>query len=206
MLKYNKKISVKAFKTILNEILEPRTTAVEKSEVEYIDELSKYIGKPVVSGPIDDTYVIEFHEPHYAVIKPVVHDIFDYTYYRDKSDRTRGIYVKFDELKKILKSLVDKDNKNYVDSAYDKNVENSKYKEKITDPDKHTVEFEAEETFQTAKDMNEEIDNPDQPMREVGKFKKLSDYEETKVKYIQPKLSKEDSKLKIKIDKTEKFK
>ena len=53
--------------------------------------------------------------------------------------------------------------------------------------------------------MNKEEDNPDQPMREVGKFKRLSEFGETKVNYKQPKLSKEESKLTTKLEKTSKL-
>ena len=204
-MKFNKYITRKVFNKIINEELEPRTTSVKKSVDEYIEELSKDIGKPIVSGPIENSYIIDFVQPHYAVIKPITQDIFEYTYYRDESDRTRGVYVKFDELKKILKDLIDKDKKNYVDSAYDKNVENSKYDTNSKEVDSLTVDFGGKSENKKAKDMNKEEDNPDKPMREVGKFKRLSEYGETKAKYTQPKLSKEESKIKIKIEKTSKL-
>ena len=57
-MKYNKYITRSVFNSIINEELEPRTTAVDKSVVEYIEELSKYVGKPLVSGPIEETYII----------------------------------------------------------------------------------------------------------------------------------------------------
>ena len=204
-MKYNKYITRSVFNTIINEELEPRTTSVDKTINEYIEELGKYIGKPLVSGPIEETYILNFIQPHYAVVKPITLDIFEYTYFRDESDRTRGVYVKFDELKKILKDLVDRDKKNYVDSAYDKNVENSKYGKGADDADKLTVNFGGKSTDNTAKDMNSEEDNPDKPMREVGKFKRLSEIGETKVNYKQPKLSKEESKLTTKLEKTSKL-
>ena len=190
MKTYNHKlIKTKSLKSIVNEVLEQKLTSADMTTEKYIDKLSKHLGYPVVSGPYRDTYVVELEEPHYIYIKHIVKDIFDFEYYRDKSDRTKGTYVAFEDLKKILKDLMDKD-LNFVDSAYKKSVDNSKYKEKIEEAD----------------DMNDEKDNPDQPMEEVSDYKKLMDYGLTKVKYKQPKLNKEDKKITIKLDKTEKFK
>ena len=206
MKTYNHKlIKTKSLKSIVNEVLEQKLTSADMTTEKYIDKLSKHLGYPVVSGPYRDTYVVELEEPHYIYIKHIVKDIFDFEYYRDKSDRTKGTYVAFEDLKKILKDLMDKD-LNFVDSAYKKSVDNSKYKEKIENPDSHVVKFSAKEKIEEADDMNDEKDNPDQPMEEVSDYKKLMDYGLTKVKYKQPKLNKEDKKITIKLDKTEKFK
>lgn len=204
----NKHIKTRSLKSLIKEVLEEKTTASEFTTLEYIDKLSKYLGYPVVSGPYQDTYVVELEEPHYIFIKHIVRDVFDFTYFRDSSDRVKGTYVQFDELKKKLKELLD-NRDNFVDSAYKKSVENSKDKEKkgnSVEQEKHTVKYSAKEKIEEAEDMNDEKDNPDQPMEEVSDYKKMMDYKETKVKYTQPKLGKEDKKITVKLEKTEKFK
>lgn len=204
----NKLIKTKSLKSIIKEILEEKTTATEFTTLEYIDKLSKYLGYPIVSGPYQDTYVVELEEPHRIFIKHIVRDVFDYEYIKDASDRVKGTYVAFEDLKKQLKDLLEKKG-NFVDSSYKKAVENSKDKELKSNQEsqnKHTVKFSAKEKIEEAEDMNDEKDNPDQPMEEVSDYKKLMDYKETKVNYTQPKLDKEDKKITVKIEKTEKFK
>ena len=52
--------------------------------------------------------------------------------------------------------------------------------------------------------MNDEKDNPDQPMREIGDVKKMKDYPETKSNYSRPTLDKDLKKLVVKYGKRSK--
>lgn len=198
----------KKIKNIVNETISKKYTSVKKSWDEMMESLSKSIGKDIV---LDDTgnYNICDCEPHHISIRPIVHDIFDVVAYKDGTDRTKILYVNFDSLKDFVKSYLSDDSSNYVDTAYDKISDNSKDKEgskPSNDLEKDlTVDLKGSVVKnEVASDMNKEEDNPDQPMREVGDFKKMKDYPETKSKYSRPTLDKDLKKLVVKYGKRSK--
>jgi hypothetical protein len=198
----------KKLNKIVKETISKKYTSVKKSWDEMMESLSKSIGKDIT---LDDTgnYNICDCEPHHISIRPIVHDIFDVVAYKDGTDRTKILYVNFDSLKDFVKSYLSDDSSNYVDTAYDKISDNSKDKEgskPSNDLEKDlTVDLKGSAVKnEVASDMNKEEDNPDQPMREVGDFKKMKDYPETKSKYSRPTLDKDLKKLVVKYGKRSK--
>lgn len=201
------KISGKVAK-IIREVLEEKETCVECSLEEMMEKLSKEIKKPVLRDDKGNYNVCEC-EPHHISIRPITQDIFDLQYYKDGSDREKKLYVPFEEVKKLLKAWLSSEDPNYVDSAYEKNIENSQDKEGgkkadkeseeiiIVDPEKDNKRVKAPK----AKDMNDKKDNPDQPMREIGKVKKQVDHKAVKSSYKPPVLSNNLQKLVIKYTK-----
>lgn len=193
---------------IIHEVLDERTVAVEKSWLNMMEELEKEIKKPVVRDDKGNYNVCEC-EPHHVSIRPIVHDIFDLQYFKDGTDRQKKLFVKFDEVKKLVKKWLTSEDLNYVDSAYNKVVENTKDKEGgkkadtategpiVLDPEKDNKP--AKEV--KAKSMNKEEDDPTQPMREVGKFEKQIDHKSQKPSYKPPTLPKNLQKLVIKYTK-----
>lgn len=195
----------KKIKNIVNETISKKYTSVKKSWSELMESLSKSIGKDIV---LDDAgnYNICDCEPHHISIRPIVHDIFDVVAYKDGTDRTKILYINFDNLKDFVKSYLSDDSSNYVDAAYDKISDNSKDKEggkSSNDIDKDlSVNCDGNLiSSPSAEKMNDEKDNPDQPMREIGDFKKMKDYPETKSKYSRPTLDKDLKKLVVKYGK-----
>lgn len=198
----------KKIKNIMDEVISKKYTSVKKSWDEMMESLSKSIGKDIV---LDDTgnYNICDCEPHHISIRPIVHDIFDVVAYKDGTDRTKILYVNFDSLKDFVKSYLSDDSSNYVDTAYDKVCVNSKDKEggKSSNDAEKDISVNSEGspiTSESSKNMNKEEDNPDEPMRDVGNFKKMKDYPETKPKYTVPKLDKKLKGLVVKYGKRSK--
>lgn len=190
---------------IVKETISKKYTSVKKSWDEMMESLSKSIGKDIT---LDDTgnYNICDCEPYHVSIRPIVHDIFDVVAYKDETDRTKILYIKFEDLKDFLKKYLSDDSLNYVDSAYEKVCDNSKDKEGGKDSNDLEKDLSVNSDGSPVKnevaiDMNKEEDNPDQPMRSVGNFKKMKDYPETKAKYTFPKLSNDTKKLVIRYGK-----
>ena len=193
---------------LVKETLEQKYTCVKDSWAEMIEELSKDIKKPIT---LDDAgnYNICDCEPHHISLRPIVHDIFDVQAFHDYTDRTKKVYVKYEDLKKFLKDYLKDDKMNYVDSTFERNVENSKDKEggkkadkaadeqNLVDPEKNNKVIKNIK----AKDMNDEKDNPDQPMRAVGKFETQVQHKSPKPSYTPPTLPKNLQKLVIKYTK-----
>lgn len=193
---------------LVKETLEQKYTCVKDSWAEMIEELSKDIKKPIT---LDDAgnYNICDCEPHHISLRPIAHDIFDVQAFHDYTDRTKKLYVKYEDLKKFLKDYLKDDKMNYVDSTFERNVENSKDKEggkkadkaadeqNLVDPEKNNKVVKNIK----AKDMNDEKDNPDQPMRAVGKFETQVQHKSPKPSYTPPTLPKNLQKLVIKYTK-----
>lgn len=197
---------------LVRETIEEKKTEVDKTWEEMIDVLSKDVQKvnDSISVYKNDAghYVICGCEPHYFDLNPIVHNLFDCTYFRDNTQREKKLSIAFEDLKKYIKDKLTEKNLNYVDSAYEKNVENSKDKEggkkgdklgqeSMVDPEKDNKPSKQIK----AEPMNKEDDDPTQPMREVGKITKLVDYDSKKPSYKPPTLPKNLQKLVIKLKK-----
>jgi len=113
---------------LVKETLEQKYTNASASWSDLIDELSKEIKKPI---ELDDAgnYNVCDCEPHHISIRPIVHGICDVQAFRDYSDRTKKLFMKFEDVKKFVKEYLKSDILNYVDSTLAKGVENSKDKQ-----------------------------------------------------------------------------
>ena len=204
----NMKSSKQLVNKLVKETLEQKYTNASASWSDLIDELSKEIKKPI---ELDDAgnYNVCDCEPHHISIRPIVHGICDVQAFKDYSDRTKKLFMKFDDVKKFVKEYLTSKDLNYVDSALSKPVDNSKDKQGGTSADKeesmeHMVDFK--DNYKVIKNikaepMNKEIDNPTEPMQVVGKFLKSSEYKSVNPKYTPPTLPKALQKLVIKYTK-----
>lgn len=204
----NMKSSKQLVNKLVKETLEQKYTNASSSWTDLIDELSKEIKKPI---ELDDAgnYNVCDCEPHHISIRPIVHGICDVQAFKDYSDRTKKLFMKFDDVKKFVKEYLASKDLNYVDSALSKPVDNSKDKQGGTSADKkegmeHMVDFK--DNYKVVKNikaepMNKEIDNPTEPMQVVGKFLKSSEYKSVTPKHTPPTLPKALQKLVIKYTK-----
>ena len=204
----NMKSSKQLVNKLVKETLEQKYTNASASWSDLIDELSKEIKKPI---ELDDAgnYNVCDCEPHHISIRPIVHGICDVQAFKDYSDRTKKLFMKFDDVKKFVEEYLTSNDLNYVDSALSKPVDNSKDKQGGTSADKeesmeHMVDFK--DNYKVIKNikaepMNKEIDNPTEPMQVVGKFLKSSEYKSVNPKYTPPTLPKALQKLVVKYTK-----
>jgi hypothetical protein len=201
-------------KKLVVETLEQTYTKSKLSWMDMMEELSKSIKKPVIIDDAGNYNVCEC-EPHHVSIRPIVHDIFDVETFKDGTDRHKKLYMKFENLKKYVSEFLSSDDKNYVDSTFERNVENSKDKEggkkadKQSEKEENVVDPEKNNSLvkkPKVDSMNKEIDDPTQPMREVGKFEKQIDYKPKKPSYTPPTLPKNLQKLVVKYTKAGKTK
>lgn len=204
----NMKSSKQLVNKLVKETLEQKYTNASSSWSDLIDELSKEIKKPI---ELDDAgnYNVCDCEPHHISIRPIVHGICDVQAFKDYTDRTKKLFMKFDDVKKFVKEYLSSKDLNYVDSALSKPVDNSKDKQGGTSTDKkegmeHVVDFK--DNYKVVKNikaepMNKEIDNPTEPMQVVGKFLKSSEYKSVNPKYTPPTLPKALQKLVVKYTK-----
>ena len=197
---------------IINESLKQTYTGVKKSWSEMMEELSSHIGYDVT---LDDAknYNVNNCEPHHVSIRPIIHDIMDVETFKDGVDRNKKLYLKFDDAKKYIKEFLISKEMNYVDNDFSRNVENSIDKEATKKEQKAEGEnvVDPEKDNKPAKEikmdsMNKEVDDPTQPMRPIGDFKKMVDYPSKKPDYTPPKLPKNLQKLVIKYSKKGKVK
>ena len=204
---------IKSSKQLVNklvkETLEQKYTNVPFSWNDLIDELSKEIKKPIELDDAGNYNVCEC-EPYHISIRPIVHGICDVQAFKDYADRTKKLFMKFDDVKKFVKDYLASKDMNYVDNALSKVVENSKDKEGGKKADKQSESEEnvvnPQKGFKLVKNvkvdsMNKEIDDPTQPMRYVDKFVKTSEYKIVNPKYTPPTLPKSLQKLVIKYTK-----
>ncbi len=192
----------KKIKDIVSESILEKRTNTKKSWEDMMKDLSSSIDKPITLDDAGNYNVCEC-EPYRVSIRPIVHDIFDVVATKDGSDRTKLLYVKYPEIKAFLKKYLSSDEMNYVDSAYQKVVDNSKDKEDgaASNDIEKDLAVNSKGTLiksDVADEMNPEKDDPDQPMTPVDKFEKMVDYPETKVKYTVPKLPNDLQKLVVK--------
>lgn len=199
-------------KKLVRETLEQTYTKVKESWSSMMEDLSKEIKKPI---ELDDkgNYNVCDCEPYHISLRPIVHDIFDIQAFKDGTDRTKKLYVRYDDAKKFVKQYLNSKEDNYVDTAYSRNVENSKDKEGGKKADKSSDEsmVDPEKNNKPSKQikadpMNKEIDDPTQPMRKVEKFERQIDYKSKKPNYKPPQLPKNLQKLVVKYTKSGKTK
>lgn len=199
---------IKSLKKLIRETIDEKLTEVQKSWTEMMANLEKEIKKPVVKDDAGNYNVCEC-DPHHFSIRPVAQDIYNVEYFKDTSDREKKLYVHYEELKKFIKEKLSSKDLNYVDTAYSRNIDNSKDKEGGKKADKQAVEqnlVDPEKDNKVVKapkmdSMNKEVDDPTQPMREVGKFEKQVDYKSPKPNYKPPTLPKNLQKLVVKYTK-----
>jgi len=199
-------------KQIVRETLEQTYTKVKESWANMMEDLSKEIKKPVVQDDKGNYNVCDC-EPYHISLRPIVHDIFDIQAFKDGTDRTKKLYVRYEDAKKFVKQYLTSKEENYVDTAYSRNVENSKDKEggkkgdKLTDESMVDPEKNNKPSKQIkAEPMNKEIDDPTQPMRKVEKFERQVDHKSKKPDYKPPQLPKNLQKLVVKYTKSGKTK
>lgn len=198
----------KAVKKIVREVIEEKPTAVSKTWAEMMESLSKEIKKPITFDDAGNYNVCEC-EPHRISIRPIVHDIFDLQYFKDGVERQKVLFVPFDEVKKYVKEWLNSKEPNYVDTCYERTVDNSKDKQggkkadnqaeeqNLVNPEKDNKVVKPIK----AKPMNDAKDDPTEPMRPVDKFEKQSDHKSKKPSYETPKLPKSLQKLVVKYTK-----
>ena len=210
----NMKSSKELINKLVKETLEQKYTNVTSSWSDLIDELSKEIKKPI---ELDDAgnYNVCDCEPYHISIRPIVHGICDVQAFKDYTDRTKKLFMKFDDVKKFVKEYLASKDLNYVDNALSKAVENSKDKEGGKKADKQSESEEnvvnPQKGFKLVKNvkvenMNDPKDDPTQPMQVVGKFLKSSEYKSVNPKYTPPTLPKALQKLVVKYTKAGKAK
>lgn len=195
--------SKKIVNRIVKETLEMKYTNAKETWEGMMEELSKSINKPIECDDAGNYNVCEC-DPYHVSIRPIVNDIFDVQAFKDNTDRTKKLYMKFEDLKEFVKEYLKSKDLNYVDSAYEKCVENNKDKEggdKTSDRIAVNGEFKPVKT-ELPKSMNKEEDDPTKPMKEVGEFKKSIDYKSEKPSYKIPELENNLKKLVIKYKKT----
>ena len=203
------KSSKELINKLVKETLEQKYTNVTSSWSDLIDELSKEIKKPI---ELDDAgnYNVCDCEPYHISIRPIVHGICDVQAFKDYTDRTKKLFMKFEDVKKFVKEYLASKDLNYVDSALSKAVENSKDKEGGKKADKQSESEEnvvnPQKGFKLVKNvkvgnMNDPKDDPTQPMQVVGKFLKSSEYKSVNPKYTPPTLPKALQKLVVKYTK-----
>lgn len=208
------KSSKELINKLVKETLEQKYTNVTSSWSDLIDELSKEIKKPI---ELDDAgnYNVCDCEPYHISIRPIVHGICDVQAFKDYTDRTKKLFMKFEDVKKFVKEYLASKDLNYVDNALSKAVENSKDKEGGKKADKQSESEEnvvnPQKGFKLVKNvkvenMNDPKDDPTQPMQVVGKFLKSSEYKSVNPKYTPPTLPKALQKLVVKYTKAGKAK
>ena len=194
---------------LVKETLEQKYTNAPSSWNDLIEELSKEIKKPIELDRAGNYNICDC-EPYHISIRPIVHGICDIQAFKDSTDRTKKLFMKFDDVKKFVKEYLASKELNYVDAAYERNVENSKDKEGGKKADKQSESEEnvvnPQKGFKLVKNvnvenMNDPKDDPTQPMQVVGKFLKSSEYKSVNPKYTPPTLPKALQKLVVKYTK-----
>jgi hypothetical protein len=184
---------------------EKEDTVVE--DMEAIEKIAKEYNKDATVKLGDDkNYWINETVPHKFHIRPQSEGVYDVQYFKDDTDRTKKLNLKFEELKKFIKDTLSNKDLNYVKTAYNKTAGNSEDQiEKGEIPTHHKfVKKEVKDTKNDNKDYTEpmvknEKDLQDKPMYAVEKFEKQSDHsiKGTKPDYTYPK--QKDKKLLIKL-------
>ena len=186
------------FKSLIRESLE--AIKVEKGEsLHYkMGELSDDVKKLYKDAEVilDDAgyYNVCSCNPHHFKIYPMTDDNFTVTYMKDNTDRIKKFNLTFSALKEFITETLKTTVGNYVQKAFYKNVENNKDKEskKEQGPEQTKKKIEVKD------EVEKKEDQPDQPMRTVEKFKKLSEFpvKGEKASYKYPKQT--DKKLTVK--------
>lgn len=178
------------------------------SEMEEIGKLVKEHNKECCVEKDDKgNYNINGAVPHHFSIRPMSEGIYDVVYFKDATDRTKKQNINLKELKEFIKDKLTNKSLNYVKTAFNKTSKNSEDQIEKGDLPRHNIvtKKEVKDTKNDNKDYNEmtvkDDDLPDKPLRPLDKTKKQSEHpiKGTKPDYKQPKLSKKESKLVIKL-------
>ena len=194
-------LEVKVKRSVKNLIKESlKDVKVEKGEsLHYkMEELSDEVKKLYKDAEVvlDDAgyYNVCSCNPHHFKIYPMTDDNFTVTYMKDNTDRIKKFNLTFSALKEFITETLKTTVGNYVQKAFYKNVENNKDKEskKEEGPTHTTKKIEVKDQVEKKEDQ------PDQPMKTVEKFKKLSEFpvKGEKASYKYPKQT--DKKLTVK--------
>lgn len=177
------------FKTLISEAIEEiKAEDTANSVHEMILEVEKEIQKENKEFCLkkDDygDYVVEGCAPHVLRLKHLYEKKFQLTLYKHGTDRHLKSEATLDEVKTFIKEAFNKKSNSYTESAFNKCVENIKDKEGNKDVPVH------KHVGEKAKDeVSKKEDHPDQPLKEVEKFKKQIDFgvKGDKQKYEYPK-------------------
>jgi hypothetical protein len=199
-------------KKLISEEIEEIKYEKKETVAEQMEELEKVVKETHKDGIVelgdDKNYWVKECFPHAFHIRPQSQDIYDVQYFKDKTDRTKKLGLKFDELKEFVKETLKSKELNYVKKAYNKVADSTKDKvEKAAQglpQDNKPIKKELKDTKNDNKDyieqqVKDEKDMPEKPMREVEKFKKQSEHpiKGTKPDYTYPK--QKDKKLVAKL-------
>ena len=194
-------LEVKVKRSVKNLIKESlKDVKVEKGEsLHYkMEELSNDVKKLYKDAEVvlDDGgyYNVCSCNPHHFKIYPMTDDNFTVTYMKDNTDRIKKFNLTFSALKEFITETLKTTVGNYVQKAFYKNVENNKDKEsKKEEGPVHTTK-----KIEVKDQVEKKEDQPDQPMKTVEKFKKLSEFpvKGEKASYKYPKQT--DKKLTVK--------
>jgi len=197
----------KVIKTLVEQVIKEKTTAVDRTWAGMMESLSGAIKKPIVLDDAGNYNICEC-EPHHISLRPIVHDVFDLLYIKDGVERQKVLFVPFEDVEKYVKEWLNSKELNYVDNEYDRCVENSKDKEggKKADKQADDLAVDPEKDYAPVKnikaeDENPKEDDPTEPMRPAGKFERQIDYKSKKPNYEPPKLPKNLNKLVVKYSK-----
>ena len=194
-------LEVKVKRSVKNLIKESlKDVKVEKGESlhhkmeELADEVKKLYKDAEVVLDDGGYYNVCSCNPHHFKIYPMTDDNFTVTYMKDNTDRIKKFNLTFSALKEFITETLKTTVGNYVQKAFYKNVENNKDKEskKEEGPTHTTKKIEVKDQVEKKEDQ------PDQPLRTVEKFKKLSEFpvKGEKASYKYPKQT--DKKLTVK--------
>ena len=194
-------LEVKVKRSVKNLIKESlKDVKVEKGEsLHYkMEELSNDVKKLYKDAEVvlDDAgyYNVCSCNPHHFKIYPMTDDNFTVTYMKDNTDRIKKFNLTFSALKEFITETLKTTVGNYVQKAFYKNVKNNEDKEskKEQGPEQTKKKIEVKD------EVEKKEDQPDQPMKTVEKFKKLSEFpvKGEKASYKYPKQT--DKKLTVK--------
>lgn len=187
-------------KSLIKESL--KDVKIEKGEsLHYkMEELAEDVKKMYKDAEVilDDAgyYNVCSCNPHHFKIYPMTDDNFTVTYMKDNTDRIKKFNLTFSALKEFITETLKTTVGNYVQKAFNKNVENNKDKEsKKEEGPEHIVKTKK---VDVKDEVEKKEDQPDQPLKTVEKFKKLSDFpvKGEKPSYKYPKQT--DKKLTVK--------
>jgi hypothetical protein len=161
---------------------------------ELADEVKKLYKDAEVTLDDGGYYNVCSCNPHHFKIYPMTDDNFTVTYMKDNTDRIKKFNLTFSALKEFITETLKTTVGNYVQKAFNKNVENNKDKEskKQEGPEHTTKKVEVKDQVEKKEDQ------PDQPFKTVDKIVKQSDHsvKGEKASYKYPKQT--DKKLTVK--------
>lgn len=111
----------------ISEIKDEEKVALSDMQDELSDILDRKNGKTEVIKN-KNVMTVEIYPKHSFKIEHMFNDVFNLTYIKDSTDRLKKTNIKFDDLKKLIKTFLDKI-ENYVESARKKVDDNRKYAE-----------------------------------------------------------------------------